>query len=225
MNSATGSNETYELKSIGELLRSTRERRGITLKDIARKTKIHIGILNQLENNNVAALPCKTYVKGFIKSISQFLEINQKVALTMLEEAYDRLSFENIDLIELPPTNNKESASLKALFEIKNQKNLLDKINLHKVSAFAFFVVIILFSAINYYNATIESTTLPANLTSQIPPSQEEKIIPTTSTSEANISPEMDFDKLVWPTTANLTIPKSPESIDAQVQSVEVNRF
>ncbi|MDO9180870.1 MAG: helix-turn-helix transcriptional regulator [Bacteriovorax sp.] len=75
---------------IGELLRSKREEKGLNLKAISQQTKVHMGLLEHLENNDLAKLPSKTYVRGFVKSAAKILGINQEVALNSLEATYNR---------------------------------------------------------------------------------------------------------------------------------------
>ena len=76
--------------SIGELLRSKREQRDMTLKNISQQTKIHVGLLEHLEKDELTKLPSKTYVRGFVKSAAKILGINQEVALSALENTYNR---------------------------------------------------------------------------------------------------------------------------------------
>ena len=80
----------YVAPSIGELLRSKREEKGLNLKTISQQTKIHMGLLEHLENNDLAKLPSKTYVRGFVKSAAKILGINQTIALEALEATYNR---------------------------------------------------------------------------------------------------------------------------------------
>ncbi|MGZ3809820.1 MAG: RodZ domain-containing protein [Bacteriovorax sp.] len=91
--------ETHELpatspmssfQTIGELLRETREARGLSLKTISQQTKIHIGLLGHLENDDLSKLPSKTYVRGFVKSAAKILGIGQEYALDILEATYNR---------------------------------------------------------------------------------------------------------------------------------------
>ena len=80
----------YVAPTIGELLRSKREEKGLNLKTISQQTKIHMGLLEHLENNDLAKLPSKTYVRGFVKSAAKILGINQGIALEALESTYNR---------------------------------------------------------------------------------------------------------------------------------------
>jgi cytoskeleton protein RodZ len=82
----------YKATSIGELLRSKREEKGLNLKTISQQTKIHMGLLEHLENNELAKLPSKTYVRGFVKSAAKILGIKEEEALNVLEATYNRES-------------------------------------------------------------------------------------------------------------------------------------
>ncbi|RPJ71760.1 MAG: DUF4115 domain-containing protein [Alphaproteobacteria bacterium] len=76
--------------TIGELLRKRREERGLNLKTISQQTKVHMALLEHLENNELAKLPSKTYVRGFVKSAAKILNIDQEYALNILEATYNR---------------------------------------------------------------------------------------------------------------------------------------
>ncbi|MCX8012266.1 MAG: helix-turn-helix domain-containing protein, partial [Desulfobacterota bacterium] len=65
--------------SLGELLRSAREKKNISLDDIANATKISKNILIALEDEKYELLPSKVFVKGFLRSYGRYvgLEINE----------------------------------------------------------------------------------------------------------------------------------------------------
>lgn len=77
-----------ETISIGQLIKSKREEKGLSLKVISQQTKIHIGLLESLEADEFDKLPSKAYVRGFIKSTTKILGINQELALQLLDVAY-----------------------------------------------------------------------------------------------------------------------------------------
>jgi cytoskeletal protein RodZ len=52
----------------GTRLRVARERRGVTLRQIANATKISIGVLEALERNDIARLPGGIFGRGFVRS-------------------------------------------------------------------------------------------------------------------------------------------------------------
>jgi cytoskeletal protein RodZ len=206
-------NIAYEATSIGDLIKSTRERRGISLKDVAKKTKVHAGILNQIENNNLTNLPSKPYVKGFVRSTSLFLGIDPVIALNLLEEAYDHLIFENLDLITLPPLSKNENILLKNLSIIKKSDGIpkikLPKISLQKLSVFALVAGITAMGLISYINKTINGGN---TFVRKSPPSVETKKIS-----------EIPPSKL--PITTSLVFPKYLETRNSEGILMPTNRF
>ncbi len=77
-----------ETMTIGRLIKMKREEKNLSLKVISQQTKIHIGLLENLEADQFDKLPSKTYVRGFIKSTSKILNMDQEYALHLLDIAY-----------------------------------------------------------------------------------------------------------------------------------------
>ncbi|MBD66385.1 MAG: hypothetical protein CME62_14335 [Halobacteriovoraceae bacterium] len=77
-----------ENNSIGLLLKNAREARDLTLEDVAQKTKININILRALENNDLQDLPNIAYVRGFVKSYSKVVKLDQNQAMDSLNATY-----------------------------------------------------------------------------------------------------------------------------------------
>lgn len=78
-----------EIKTIGELLRETREASGLTLKQIATKTKINLSVLKSLENEDIQKLPNVTYVKGFVKNYAKAINLDPDLAIKTLNKLYE----------------------------------------------------------------------------------------------------------------------------------------
>src|SRR6476619_7200303 len=57
-----------ETANFGSVLREARERRSISLADVARKTKLSRSSLELLEAGELDALPAEVFVRGFIRS-------------------------------------------------------------------------------------------------------------------------------------------------------------
>jgi cytoskeletal protein RodZ len=74
--------------TIGQLLREKREEKNLSLKVISHQTKIHLGLLELLENDQLSKLPSKIYVRGFVKSTAKVLGIEVKFALELLDQGY-----------------------------------------------------------------------------------------------------------------------------------------
>src|SRR5260221_9264796 len=52
----------------GTKLREARERRGVTLRQIANATKISVGVLDALERNDISRLPGGIFGRAFVRS-------------------------------------------------------------------------------------------------------------------------------------------------------------
>src|SRR3954463_10696391 len=52
----------------GRLLREARERRGVSLRQIAEKTKISVAALGALERNDISRLPGGIFSRAFVRS-------------------------------------------------------------------------------------------------------------------------------------------------------------
>jgi flagellar biosynthesis protein FlhG len=60
----------------GSLLAKVRESQGIELEEIATRTKISVGYLKAIENDDFAALPALVYTRGFLQQIAKLLGLD-----------------------------------------------------------------------------------------------------------------------------------------------------
>jgi cytoskeletal protein RodZ len=74
---------------LGELLRHARERRGLTVEQIANETKIPRRHLEALEHNNFAAVPGGFYRRAEIRAYARAVSLDQNLALAQLERALE----------------------------------------------------------------------------------------------------------------------------------------
>ena len=72
---------------LGEFLRRARERRGLTLQEISRATRIPRRHLDALEQGNLAALPGGFYRRAEIRAYAEVVHLDQNLALARLERA------------------------------------------------------------------------------------------------------------------------------------------
>jgi cytoskeletal protein RodZ len=61
---------------IGEILKTERESRGLSLTDIEEKTKIRAKYLQALEEENYNEIPGEAYCMGFLRNYARFLDID-----------------------------------------------------------------------------------------------------------------------------------------------------
>jgi cytoskeletal protein RodZ len=70
-----------ESEDFGGLLRSARQRKGLTIADVSRATKIKESQLERLEAAQMDALPAEVFVVGFIKAFAREVGVDACEAL------------------------------------------------------------------------------------------------------------------------------------------------
>jgi cytoskeletal protein RodZ len=73
------------MNSVGELLRSAREDKKLTLDAVNRETKISVGVLNALEQDDFEAVGSDIYLKGFLRNYARFLGVDVEQVLRTLD--------------------------------------------------------------------------------------------------------------------------------------------
>jgi cytoskeletal protein RodZ len=76
-----------ETANFGSVLREARERRNVSLAEIARQTKVSVSSLQFLEQGRLSDLPHETFVRGFIRSYARSLGVSHVQSLTLFDEA------------------------------------------------------------------------------------------------------------------------------------------
>ncbi len=64
------------LESIGEALRTARESRRMTIREISKETNMASNYIEALENENFEVFPGETYVIGFLRSYAEYLKLD-----------------------------------------------------------------------------------------------------------------------------------------------------
>jgi len=73
-----------EGKSVGEILRTTREARKLSVEQVNRETKISVQTIRAIEEDDFGAFPSETYVKGFVRTYSEFLGLDGNKLWSMI---------------------------------------------------------------------------------------------------------------------------------------------
>jgi len=74
------------MAQLGQLLRETREAKGLTLADVERATRIRLGYLEALEAEQFDRLPGNVYARGFLRNYAQFLGLHSEEILASYED-------------------------------------------------------------------------------------------------------------------------------------------
>ncbi len=71
--------------SLGQRLRQAREKKGLSLADIAHQTRIPVPRLKAMEEDNFNALGGMAYARSFVQSYSSLLGVNADIVLEQME--------------------------------------------------------------------------------------------------------------------------------------------
>jgi cytoskeleton protein RodZ len=74
-----------EQQKVGTILKSEREKKGMSLHEVGMSLKINPKILKAIEDNDHTQLPAKTFLRGFVRSYAQFLRLDVQEILNLLQ--------------------------------------------------------------------------------------------------------------------------------------------
>ncbi len=89
-----------EKESLGRYLKRERELKNISLKEVAKNTKVKAHLLKAIEEDQYASLPSPTYVKGFLLSYAKYIGLDPNDVLLRYES---RLKGKPVTRPEAPP--------------------------------------------------------------------------------------------------------------------------
>ncbi len=76
--------------SVGEMLRSAREAKGLTLEAANRDTKISVEVLSSLEQDDFDSVGSDIYLKGFLRNYARFLGVDVEEVMRALDRQRGR---------------------------------------------------------------------------------------------------------------------------------------
>ncbi len=69
------------MESIGEFFKQVRETKGLTIEEVASKTRIRTDFVKALEEGNFAKLPDQVFARGFVRSYARSLGLDEEDAI------------------------------------------------------------------------------------------------------------------------------------------------
>lgn len=75
------------MPTVGEILRSEREKKGLTIKDIEKATSIRALYLNAIEEDNYGIVPGEVYLKGFIRNYATYLGLDSQDIMKVYKQS------------------------------------------------------------------------------------------------------------------------------------------
>src|SRR5487761_1742204 len=73
---------------IGLIFRREREKKGLTIDEVALKTRIKAPFLAALENGDFKTLPSTAYAFGFVRNYARFLDLPEEKTLALFKREY-----------------------------------------------------------------------------------------------------------------------------------------
>jgi cytoskeleton protein RodZ len=210
-----------ESMTIGRLIRTKREEKGLSLKVISQQTKIHMGLLECLEADQIDKLPSKTYVRGFIKSTSKILNMDQEFALHLLDMAYakkDKKAKANAlnKEMRIETVRNTLSAITSTPLETVKSVTASSSIFLAKAAALVLIVGVVGFNIKNFIQKSSDESEvkLPEVLTTLY---KKKEPAPRPTPKPVIIEP-----KIEEPIQVNLIQDKNQKSTDVTVNDINL---
>ena len=80
------------MRTVGQLLKEERLKKGFTLEQIEKSTKIRAKFIAAIETDNYQKLPAAPYIQGFIKNYSTFLGLRSSTILALFRRQFTQKS-------------------------------------------------------------------------------------------------------------------------------------
>ncbi len=84
------------MTNAGEKLYEERIRRGLSLEEVAKATKIRQSFLSNIEKGEYKKLPSGTYAHGFVRNYARFLGLPENELLALFKREYDEEKFQKV---------------------------------------------------------------------------------------------------------------------------------
>jgi len=134
------------MKITGELLKSERIHKNLSIQDVAHALKLSSRIVQAIENGNVDELPAKTFVRGFVKSYADYLKMDSEIVLKQFHEEMGSTlpAVKNIVSNDSQQVQNKKtSVDFSAQAESISGKKYEDGLTKKNITYFAIVMVLI----------------------------------------------------------------------------------
>jgi cytoskeleton protein RodZ len=172
------------MKATGEILKEAREKKGISIAEVSLATKINTRVIAAMEDGNMAKLPPKTFLRGFVQSYANFLHLDVDEVMARYQEEVGSAKPEPI-LTPEKEEPSSEAASSKPRDPIA--PNTFSKIG--AVGAILLLIALIVLLKNKMDNYQHETIAVPSPAPA-LPTAAPAKVLPqTTETPKALSSP------------------------------------
>jgi cytoskeleton protein RodZ len=182
------------MESIGEFFRQVRETKGLTIDEVASKTRIRTDFVKALEDGNFAKLPDQVFARGFVRSYARSLGLDEDDAIHRFVQSAGAYYDKQVERERLKVRQAEE--------ERKRQAN-------RKAVAIAIGIAIL---TLIFLLSREQSSLLVRRSSSDLPASASKRIAP--PTPESQNAPPSQQAEAVPP--ASKTKPSEPPVVSAK---------
>lgn len=98
------------MKTTGQILKENRERKGISVNEVAIATKINVKTILAMESGDIEKLPPKTFLRGFVRAYASYLELDVDNLLSTFFEEMGSTKPRAPEMTPTQPRGNSEEA-------------------------------------------------------------------------------------------------------------------
>ncbi|NPV28278.1 MAG: helix-turn-helix domain-containing protein [Firmicutes bacterium] len=173
---------------IGELLRTNREKRGLSLLDVENETKIRAKYLAALESENFEEIPGEVYLLGFLRNYARYLDLNPDEIISQYKS---RTKKSNQEIIPPPVQGAREPNIL--IDKLSKFASLLKNKALFIGVILAFTGVLLIFAILGL--ASNKKTAPPAPVS---PPPYKNQLPPSPPVKREGVEVKLVGKELCW---------------------------
>lgn len=157
------------MSSVGEILKNTREAKGITIEQVAEATSIRVLYLEAIESEQFSLVPGEVYLKGFIRNYANYIGLNGPAMVEKYKEQVEVNKGNEpsvqaeINVIKHTQTKHSSQNERKlGKFDVNAMKSQLEKfVTARNISLLAGIVVVLVAANFlsSFFTGGIESET------------------------------------------------------------------
>ena len=195
------------MKEIGNQLKEAREKKKLSIQDVAIATKINNKIITAIESGDENTLPAKPFLRGFVQTYARYLELNVDDVMKRFLEAHGSTK---------PKPQITENGTISAISheEVQNKFELYKKIAYVVAALIAILFIYFIQKIVSKYEQESKiAKEQKEAVKSQIP---AEEVPPVKTALPLTEGPAMD------PNSTPTTPPVTPVEVKTEAKPVEV---
>ncbi len=95
------------MQTVGEILRSERERKGLSVKEIELATSIRTIYITAIEEGNYSIIPGEVYLKGFIRNYANSLGLDSQQIIDLYRQSQNLVAPTNEEITNISKTQKE----------------------------------------------------------------------------------------------------------------------